>query len=558
MVYITLKQSIKIVLIVALSITVGQAVASMPGFSVVAWIKNLAPASFFGVLLLLFQIEALPIRWSDWITILKLPDRRELSIKSVLVVIGVSVVAGLALIHYGSGLTITLCFLLASAGIVISGILIVSNKQAAGLSLLIITLPIVHFLEFLFRTFHSAYHGVFYTMPSIIILWIMVFVFIVTQLSMRQPFVRTPFNKVWLIILIPMLLSATFSSDYIVSFRHVFYFVSISIPFFLAANIIKSIGELKLCTIALAIAAGIRVLILLYFEVGKSSGGFGYAATAHESVPSYPFVLGLGVALCFFLSLALILNEESKSKKILVICAITGLLLITCLKLPRSIDIGIACGMPFLLLIRKARPWVIAGLIAITLALFSSWDFLKEHTALGRFEKYSSVESVRSTHKMRMEGYQAALSMIKDYPVFGIGPGMWDEYYFRYMKDPVVWMTRGKTTTAYIRGSHNIILQHGTISGIPGLISIIILAYMMMKKSILLFRSQQVGLIREFSVSFLAITVFFWVAAILGGASFELSRTPEEHYWLWLLVGLIAAAVNISKREKAHNQLKSA
>ncbi len=547
--YITLKQSIKVVLLIALSITIGQAVISMPGFSVGAWVKNLAPAAFFGVLLFLLQIEALPIRWSDWLSILKLPDKRELSIKSVLVLIGVAVITGLALIHYDFGLTIILSFLLAGAGILISGILIASDKQAAGLSLLIITLPIVNFLEYYFGVFHGSYHGIFYTMPSIIILWIMVFVFLVTQLSMKRFFVNTPFNKVWLIMLIPMLLSATFSSDYIVSFRHVFYFVSISIPFFLATNIIKSIGELKLCAISLALAAGIRILTMLYFEIGKRSAGFEYGAKLYSNLPSYAGVLGLGVAVCFFLSIGLILGEGSKLKRILVIGIITGLLLVTVLKLPRSVDIGIACGMPFLLLIRKARPWVIAGLIVTTLALFSSWDFLKEHTALGRFGDYSSVESFKSTHKMRIEGYQAALSMIKDYPVFGIGPGMWDEYYPRYMKDPVVWMIRGIPAVAYISGSHNVFLQHGTISGIPGLISIIILAYMMMKNSILLFRSQQVGLIRVLSVTFISITVFFWVAASAGGGSFELSRTPEEHYWFWMFVGLIAAAMNIYKRE---------
>ncbi|MFQ5786418.1 MAG: O-antigen ligase family protein, partial [Thermodesulfobacteriota bacterium] len=462
MAYITLKQLIKVVLLIALSITLGKAVASMPGFSVGTWLQNLAPAAFFGVLLFLFQIEALPIKWSDWVTIMKLPDKRELSIKSVLVLIGVAVITGLALIHYGFGLTITLSILLAVAGIVISGILITTDKQAAGLSLLIITMPIVHFLEFQFRVIHSAYHGIFYTMPSIIILWITAFVFLVTQLSMKRSFVKTPFNKVWLIMLIPMLLSATFSSDYIVSFRHVFYFVSVSIPFFLATNIIKSIGELKLCAISLALAAGIRALTILYFEMGKMSAGFEYEAKLYSNLPSYVGVLGMGVILCFFLSFGLILNEESKLKRILVIGIITGLMLVTVLKLPRSMDIAIACGMPFLLLIRKTRPWVIAGLIATTLALFSSWDFIKEHTALGRFEKFSSVESLRSSQKMRIDGYQAALSIIKDYPIFGIGPGMWDEYYFRYMKDPVVWMIRGIPTAAYIRGSHNIFLQHGT------------------------------------------------------------------------------------------------
>ena len=549
--YITLKQLIKTVLFIALSITIGRVIVLMPGFSVGLWIRNLAPAAIFGVLLILLQIEALPIKWSDWVSILKLPDKREFSVKLLLILIPLAAVTGLALIRYDYGLTLTMCFLLAGAGILISVILIVSDKQAGGLSLLIITLPIVHFLEFEFSVFYSAYHGIFYTMPSIFILWIMAFVFIIMQLLMRRSFVSTPFNKVWLIMFIPMLLSAAFSSDSIEGFRHVLYFFSVSMTFFLATNMIISVEGLKLCTISLAIAAGVRVLTLIYFEMGKMSVGFEYGAKKYESLPSFAAILGGGVCFCLFSSLGLASSIRSKLKRGLIVCGIVLFSIIMLLKLPRSISISLTFGVIVLLLNAKMRKWVLCASIILILLTVSFWDTIREHTALGRFEAFSSVDSFRTNQNLRIDAYQAVFSMIKDYPVFGICLGRWDDYYYQYMKHPTIWTVSGIQEIEYVSGSHNIFLQYGATCGIPGLISIVILAYAMIKNTILLYCSQRVGLIKDLSIVFTAITVSFWTSATLGGASFELSRTPEEHYWFWLFVGLIAAARNLSNQEKS-------
>ncbi len=83
----TFKQFIKISLYIALAITIGQAIITMPGLSAGAWMVTLAPVAFFAVLLLLQQIEALPQQWNGWISTFKLPGKRDLSIKFVLAII---------------------------------------------------------------------------------------------------------------------------------------------------------------------------------------------------------------------------------------------------------------------------------------------------------------------------------------------------------------------------------------------------------------------------------------------------------------------------------------
>lgn len=544
---ITLKQFIKISLYIALSVTLGKAIISMPGFSAGELMQTLLPPALFGFLLLLLEIEAFPIKWTSWVSIFQLPGKRDLSIKLALVMIPLSVMVGITLIYYGCGLTITLSFLLASAGVLISGILIASDKQAVGLSLLIITLPIVHFLEFEFRIYHNAYHGVFYIMPSIIILWVIAFEFLFIHLFRKRSFMSTSFNKVWLLIFITMLFSAIFSNNYVLSFRHVFYFISISIPFFLAVNTIYSLNELKLCTISLALGAGVEVLRMLYFEMGKMSAAFEYQPRVYDSLPSYSGILGLGIVFCFFLSLGLMMSEKFKSKRILVFSGITGLLLITALKLPRSMDIALTCGILVLLLLHRKRWWIMGGSIVLILVMFSSLDWIRENTALGRFEQFSSIESFRTSQGMRLEGYQAATSMIKDHPTFGIGPGMWDDYYFNYMRNPPIFYDKGRQVIVYIRAAHNIFLHHGATSGIGGIISVIVLAYMTIKSSILLFRSQHGGFFKDLAVSFVAISIACWTMWTLGGGAFEISFSPDEHYWFWLFLGLIAAWLNINK-----------
>lgn len=549
---ITLKQTINVGLFVALAVTMGQFVISIPGFSVGEWMTKLAPFLFFGILLFFHQIDALPIKWEIWKSIFGQTAKKDLDFKWVLILILLAVLISFALVNYNFGLTMTLAVFLTVVGIIISGILIASDKQALGLSLLIITLSIVHFLEYQIRyldIYSKAECGILYILPSIIILWIMAFEFFYVHLTKRKSFAGTPFNKVWLFIFIPMLLSAAFSDDYILSFRNVFYFFSVSIPFFLVVNSVKSIEELKLCILSLVVASGIRVSTLLYFEMGKMSSGFEYSSTEYSNFSGYTSILSLGITFVFFLSLALAFEGRFKPKKIFIITGIVVLLLVTLFKLPRNTVIALFCGMPVLLLFRKIKIWVIIGLFASILTVYLSFDWIIGNTALGRFKEIASVDLLMINQKARIDSYRVALSLMKDFP-FGIGPGMWDAYYYKYAKDPAIYNVNGVPHMEYVSFAHNLFLQQGAICGILGLISMIVLAYMMMKNSIVLLRSQCDGFMKRLSVAFVSITIVFWIMSSIGGYSFEISRSPETHYWFWFFVGLIAAAMNIHKQKK--------
>lgn len=540
---ITIKQAVKFGLYIMFPVTMGLAIVSMPGLSASAWMKKIAPAVFLGFLLCLVHLDGLSLTVDSWKNILKFPGKKDLDVRLISFLAMLSVACSFFIIHNAFGVTITLSLLLAGIGIVTSYILLLSDKQSAGLALFIITLPIIHFLEFQFRVFHNADHGIFFIMPSIVIMWGTLILFLCKFSLSKRSFVKTPFNKVWLMIFTAMVLSAVFSSDRIVSFRHVFYFISTSIPFFLAANIIKTTKDLKLCVISLAVAGAVRTLTILYFELGKMSAGFAYDPVAHSSLPSYHAVLGLGTALSFFLTITFIAREKLTFKKGLLISLPILLLLITLLKLPRSVDIAILCGILVVFLFHRVRVWILAGLIALLLTFFIYWPFLMENTSLGRFTDFQTVRSLVDSQRFRVDAYKASILMIKDHPIFGIGPGMWDEYYFKYMGDRVEYIIDGILTTQYIRGAHNIFLQHGVCNGIIGLFGMVVLFYTMVKSTISSF-VQGDETIKKIAIFFLVITVFCWIMWSLGGGAFEITRSPEEHFWFWIFVGMIAAAKN--------------
>lgn len=402
-----------------LCLTIGRAIVLMPGFSIGLWIVYLAPALLCIFVLFIVNTRSAPSVRQSWTSLWAFPGEKDL--RALFGIIPLSAICGLLVLFYGVGLTVMSITLCAVGGITVSYIFMASEKESGAVFLFILALPFVNFLEFEFGLFYESYHGIFYTMPSIIASIIFGFVFLIRSLLKKQSLAKSPFNKVWIILFVPMLVSAIFSHDHVVSLRNTFYFVATSIPFFLVVNTVRTVYDLRLATIFLALSAGLRAMFILYFEIGKLAGGFAYDAE-YLVVPSYQAVLATSVVLCCFLLLAVIGREWSRFQKYSFQFVVLGILTVCCLKFSRSAVIGVGIGALTLAWLRGAGKAALAGLLTGAVLLFVSWDWVVAHSALGRFEDFVTTGSFRYAERQRIDAYQAAFSIIRDFPWFGIGP----------------------------------------------------------------------------------------------------------------------------------------
>jgi O-antigen ligase len=541
------KRAFQLLLFIAFSAAVGLALVLNPGASVGGWVTNLAPAIILGMILMIWMMGGLPFHLSDWMIAVRKPNSRELMVTGGVVL--VMVPWAVFIVLQWPGVTYVLTFLLATVGVLGACVLIASGRQVWGLALWIVTMPFVQFLEYhLFRyTFWEVYaQGPFFVTPTTLILWLIGMVSLLRQLASKRDFMFfSPIAKVWLLMVTAMAVSAIFSADRPTSFRSVTYLLTIAFPYFMAVYWIRTTREIKLCSLALGLAEAVRVLSVLYHQALQTpegiSGRFSYYG-------GYTIIGALvwGTAFGFLLLFGGAFCVRSKPLRVLLFGLSITVLVSAVPVLSRSQIISSVAWIVGFLTLRRTRPWVLGG-AALAVVVFLLWGpILSQKTALGRFEQFSSVESFLDSQRMRLDGIKSALGMIRDHPVLGIGPGMWEEYIPKYSGGPFpVGIDGGRVVMVYISGSHNIYLDAAATFGIGGLLSWIALTLVTLQQSLRLLKEQRRGPQAELAMAFVVFTASYWIAGVLGGMGFEPSFFVEAHYTVWLFFGLLTAWRNL-------------
>ena len=161
------------------------------------------------------------------------------------------------------------------------------------------------------------------------------------------------------------------------------------------------------------------------------------------------FIVALGVAWNIFENRKLATNNAATVARYLVLAAGIALLLI-CLLLTRSRSAYLAVAMGFLLLPlvvhvrRRSMPW--KWLAAAGILLLLSLGAL---TTFGVGER-SLLSDASKSLDFRFEYWEATLDMISAYPIFGVGPGEFQNYYTSF-KLP--------EASEEIRDPHNFLLE---------------------------------------------------------------------------------------------------
>jgi O-antigen ligase len=237
-------------------------------------------------------------------------------------------------------------------------------------------------------------------------------------------------------------------------------------------------------TITIAAATVAAIGLLQHFEalplripvISKPGSTFGNRNAAAE-VMAMTLPLGLGAAA----------GARRLGARRLILVALALELVFLAVTRARGAWIGAACGLGAAMLLHKPQ-WsraslpvalgaIVAGALLVAAPVrFNPYD-------VGDHKRYSGVVEVLQDGldartpalKTRFGLWQRTIAMVRDYPIFGVGPGNWPVFFPRYAEPHA---TRDGVLSATLapRQTHNDLLERAAESGIPGLISLGVLA----------------------------------------------------------------------------------
>ena len=212
--------------------------------------------------------------------------------------------------------------------------------------------------------------------------------------------------------------------------------------------------------------------------------------TDEEIVPTYgTYSIGEGrdVYLLYSLPLAvsLAIISQKRTRLILILaCLIMGAFLLV--HQSRIVFIAMVTSMSFFF----RKKWIFITILFLSVLIIVFWNGLL-HGVFSRFQEFTSIASLHPLNwsPMRYHAWIAAIDMIKDYPLTGIGLGMWGDYYHKYgpfftYNIPGYGMTR-----VWIASAHNGFFDVATATGIPGIVAWLLLHGIIFKESLSVYRN---------------------------------------------------------------------
>jgi len=236
---------------------------------------------------------------------------------------------------------------------------------------------------------------------------------------------------------------------------------------------INSIEKIKKCINILILSSTFNVVLFFYlfqrFGQGVTNIIDVYGASLTSGISSG--TMGNLVLFIFPLILFMIFTERNNVRRCIYgVVFLLGSFLLT-ITFSRSDLISFLLGTMVFVFTRKIKESLI--IIAIVGLLLAAISFLllgdaasnRYLTILSGFKDISS--------QARLNAWSGAVDMIKDYPIFGIGAGMWDKYVSQYVPTQHInfLISEGKWAKGYIVDPHNLFLKIYLEAGIVGFLS---------------------------------------------------------------------------------------
>lgn len=307
--------------------------------------------------------------------------------------------------------------------------------------------------------------------------------------------------------------------------------------FFLAVNVIRSKEDIRKMVIIMTIAITIAGLMAIYeyLDVGPNSS---LDRSRVGGICEQPNMLGGFFVSYMFIIVAFLLMHYKTIKYYLLTFPITTCIYGVLVTFSRGAYLGLAVGFWTISYFRNKILWVL-----LTIYLISA--YLNPHL-LPPGMRYRLVEStfnptiydtgiedqLEGSARTRLVVWRGALDIIKDYPIFGVGYGL-----FPYVI-PYYAPTENKLLDA-----HNTYIIIAAEMGIPALIMFLIIFFILIKNARYLYRKSKDPFMRTLGLGVLAGIFGLMVVNMFGSRM----NSEEVSGYFWILAGLVMRAVIIEK-----------
>ena len=365
--------------------------------------------------------------------------------------------------------------------------------------------------------------------------------------------IKTPVNIPIFLFFFCLLLSSFFSNNIVRNLESILHDeIRCIIVFFCMINTIQNLDQIRRIVIAMLTTCGLVCLYGLYgynTEIAIRDGRLIATFEYHTLISEYISLL-LPIVVCLFFYYKGILARLAMG----ILIAICGLSLI--LTMTRTSWVAVIITIIFISLAIK-RIYLTYILIGIcTLLVFSlPSKYLQHAKTITQVDKFLTSEKIIG---QRVSGWRESLRIIRDNPVFGLGPDnrTFRETYLQYAEKTktrenlkkVNASEQSKKTKAKkkklkkiikLSHSHNIFLQMGIKAGIPGFLAFAWLFTLIFHTSIKSWRLVKA----EYDKALLLGILASLISIFLHGLTENFWKKPTIVF-LWFIIGILFVIYN--------------
>lgn len=489
-------------------------------------------------------------------------------LKGFILLLLLGIPAGLFVFQYigDAGLLVGPLSIFLIISLFISCFYIITEKEIFGLLIFIASVPFLYFIQgqlYMMGLEELKITELNIPLSAIYLIVILICFFMVKKQGWLKKLSREvkKINTLCMLFILIPVFSIIFSKDSFHSFTY--YLMDIFLPvtyFFILMSSIKSIDDIKYLILALIISAFLYEFVALYFMykegslqdittqlyVSKIFTGFSsvlpplmipFQILMYSVLKGWKRQLS-GVTLLIFLIYLFLANYRTA-----IGAAIIGFILFYYFYYRTTVA--------------KKVFFSISVLLLVVISKFYLQDLIEQLSyfrIIETIQRISAGESLNLITSGRTEIWRAALCMIYDYPILGIGPDMWSQYIWQYsspiFRHKAVW---GKILWVYAHDPHNLYLLIWINYGIPSFICYLSILFIAVRTGAKNIKESFSRLLRDISVSSL-IALVIWIVM-----SFFTMRFFNHSILLYALIfwSIIAIIFKLSEFNSNHKTLSA-
>lgn len=299
--------------------------------------------------------------------------------------------------------------------------------------------------------------------------------------------------------------------------------------FIVLAATVKNLSQTENILKILSLSGFAVATVSLFYWLGYLSGGVSYDSRLHAFYTS-PNYLAMYLSVPFMIAIWLLLKDKFSIKKEKYFWLISALVITLPIYLTYSYAAWLAIFASVFMLIYLVMPAENRKALFISVFLILAVLFVSQ-SGTEKLENLKNL-SYRSSANSRIMIWRSALAIGRDNPIFGIGPGNFQQIYLEYQK---------KFTEPYLEWAvpepHNIFLAFWLETGILGLTGFVMIIIWYFRSGIVILKERRSNGAREVAIILLAVMVYILIHGLI-----------DTTYWkndlaviFWLIIGLMVA-----------------